>query len=297
MSKAILVKPDKHDFNYASVDEETAKKLEYFANSGKALYRKHQIQFTADFGKLLSEARDLLSNHKNGTFIKWAEAEFDLSAKTIYNYVNAWQNILCNGYTIYSNWSQTALYLAAADDFPKPVLKKLEKIPPTDLVRACDVKRLIEAAKPKPEPEPEPEDEPSNEDGVTSEEEWSDDTTLEVVDADDSDVPFDAPDEDSEEFPEDETMEQICQRETSEIESWARKFGDMLKEAQKALAGVPTLDELNARDGWERKLKEALSTLRGTKPVVCPICQGDGTEKCPCGGHGRITKRTHGQMV
>ena len=103
--------------------------------------------------------------------------------------------------------------------------------------------------------------------------------------------------DDVEEFPEDETMAEICQRETSEIESWARKFGDMLNEAQKALSAVPTLDELNARGGWERKLKEALATLRGTKPVVCPICQGDGGEKCPCRGHGRITKRQHGQMV
>lgn len=101
----------------------------------------------------------------------------------------------------------------------------------------------------------------------------------------------------SEEFPEDETMAEICQRETSEIESWARKFGELLKQAQKALSAVPTLDELNARDGWERKLKEALATLRGTKPVVCPICQGDGTDKCPCGGHGRVTKQQHGQMV
>ncbi len=111
-----------------------------------------------------------------------------------------------------------------------------------------------------------------------------------------ADDPSDVAD-DAEEFPEDETMEQVCQRETSEIESWARKFGDMLKEAQKALSAVPTLDELNARDGWERKMRESLATLRGTKPVVCPICQGDGTEKCPCGGHGRITKQQHGQMV
>lgn len=44
------------DFNYGSVDEDTAAKLEYFAKSGKALIRKSQIQFIADMGKLLSEA-------------------------------------------------------------------------------------------------------------------------------------------------------------------------------------------------------------------------------------------------
>ena len=138
------------DFNYGSVDEDTAAKLEYFAKSGKALIRKSQIQFVADMGKILSEARDLLANNKNGTFIKWATAEFDIEKQTIYNYVNAWDRILSNDWTIYSNWSQTALYLASADDFPKPVMKKLEKIPATDLVRTSDVRRLMEAAKPKP---------------------------------------------------------------------------------------------------------------------------------------------------
>ena len=141
------------DFDYASVDLETAAKLEYFAKSGKALLRKTQIQFVADMGKILSEARDLLANHKSGTFAKWAEAEFDIGKQTIYNYVNAWDRILSNDWTIYSNWSQTALYLASADDFPKPVMKKLEKIPATDLVRTSDVKRLIEASKPKPDPD------------------------------------------------------------------------------------------------------------------------------------------------
>ena len=139
------------DFNYGSVDEDTAAKLEYFAKSGKALLRKTQIQFVADMGKILSEARDLLSKNKNGTFIKWATAEFDISHQTVWNYVNAWDRILSNGLTIYLNWSQTALYLASADDFPKPVMKKLEKIPATDLVRTSDVKRLMAAIKPKPD--------------------------------------------------------------------------------------------------------------------------------------------------
>ena len=143
------------DFNYASVDEETATKLEYFAKSGKALIKKSQVEFIAKFGELLSDARKMLASHNKteGTFVKWATAEFDLSSKTVYNYVNSWDRILCNGYTTYLNWSATALYLASADDFPKPVQKKLEKIPATDLVRTSDVKRLVEANKPKPEPD------------------------------------------------------------------------------------------------------------------------------------------------
>ena len=146
------------DFNYASVDPETATKLEYFAKSGKALIRKSQIQFMADMGKLLSEARDLLANNKTGTFIKWAMAEFDVSKDTIYRYVNAWDRMLSHGATIYQNWSETAVYLASSKELPPPVIKKLERLPSTGIVRASDVKKVLEASNTKPEPPPEPED-------------------------------------------------------------------------------------------------------------------------------------------
>ncbi len=139
------------DFNYASVDSDTATSLEHFAKRGKALMRKSQIQFIAEFGQILSEARAAISHHGDGLFVKWATAEFDIGKSTVYNYVNAWDKCLSNGWTNYINWSPTALYLASAEDFPKPVMKKLEKIPATDLVRTSDVKRIIEAAKPKPE--------------------------------------------------------------------------------------------------------------------------------------------------
>lgn len=156
MSKAITVKPDKNDFNYSCVDEDTASKLEYFVTSGIAMIKKgqtHQIQFMADFGNLLSKAREAMSNHGDGKFVKWATVSFDTSSKTIYRYINVWEKCLCHGVTNYLHWSPTALYMLADDDIPKPVQKKLEKIPATELVRACDVKRLIEAHKPKPEPE------------------------------------------------------------------------------------------------------------------------------------------------
>lgn len=145
----------KNDFNYASVDAETAAKLEYYATSLKSLVRKSQIEFIAKCGEILSDARKLLANNKNGTFIKWATAEFDLSARTVWNYVNSWDKILCNGCTTYLHWTPTALYLASDEDITKAIQKKLEKLPQTDLVRASDVKRLIDASKPKPDPEDE----------------------------------------------------------------------------------------------------------------------------------------------
>jgi len=142
------------DFNYADVDEDTASKLEYFAASGKSLIRKSQVQFIADMGQLLSDARKVLANHGSGVFIKWATAEFDVTAKTVYRYVNAWEKCLCHDVTNFAHWSATAIYMLADDAIPKPVQKKLQKMPRTDLVRASDVKRLIDSSKPKSKPAP-----------------------------------------------------------------------------------------------------------------------------------------------
>ncbi len=151
----------KGDFNYGSLEPELASKLEYYATSGKALVRKSQVEFIAKMGEVLSDARKLLASHdkSEGTFVKWATAEFDASSKTIYNYVNAWDRLLCNGWQSYLHWSPTALYHAAAEDVPMVVQKKLVNLPACDLVRASDIKKLIDAAKPKP-PEPADDDPP-----------------------------------------------------------------------------------------------------------------------------------------
>lgn len=139
----------KVDFDYGSVDEDTAGKLEYYAKAGKTLLRKSQIEFIAKMGEILSGARTVLAKHGDGKFIKWAMAEFDISKDTIYRYVNAWDRCLSHSATNYLHWTASALYLASAEDFPKPAMKKLEKLPPTDLVRTSDVKRIVQSVAPK----------------------------------------------------------------------------------------------------------------------------------------------------
>jgi hypothetical protein len=266
------------DFNYASVDPDTAAKLEYFAKSGKALIRKSQIKFIADMGKLLSEARDVLANHKNGTFIQWATAEFDVDKATVYRYLNVWDRILSQACDNYLHWSQSALYLASAEDFPKPVMKKLEKIPATELVRTCDVKRLIEAAKPKPEPPPKPED---VEDDAT-------DDTRAFQDESDIDVPFDDPEEP--EPPQASIMldsigKQIPQhlRAASELAIQLQSTGrelDKYRKIAKEFAEQPGGEWLCLQD-----IDTAIRTLKGhfqgaQYHTVCPRCNGKGCERC-----------------
>ena len=140
-------------FDYSKLDEDTAAKLEYYATTGRALIRKSQIEFIAQLGEILSDARKVLANNKNGTFEKWATVEFDIGKQTVWNYVNAWDRILSNGWTIYSNLSPTAIYLLASEDTPKPIQKKLERLAAENgTVKRADVQRLIDAAKQKPAP-------------------------------------------------------------------------------------------------------------------------------------------------
>ena len=142
------------EFDYSKLDEDTAAKLEYYATTGRALIRR-SIEDIAKMGEVLSEARGVLASHnKNeGTFIKWATSEFDISARTVWNYVNAWDRMLCNGCTTYQNFSPTAVYLLAEQDATKPLQKKIEKLSAENgTVKRADIQRLIDAAKPKPAP-------------------------------------------------------------------------------------------------------------------------------------------------
>ena len=272
------------DFNYASVDEDTAGKLEYLAKAGKALIRKSQIQFIADIGKLLSEAREALSSHGDGTFVKWATAEFDIGKQTVFNYVNAWDKCLSNGWTNYQNWSATALYLASSDDIPRPVFKKLERLPSTGIIRSCDVKRVIKASKPKPEPVEEP-----TEEDVVSETSFSDGTTLEVVDADDSeDVPVVAPEPPATSEASimlDSLGKKIPKhlRSASELAIQLQATGrdlDKYRKAAKDFAEQPGGEWISIQD-----IDNGVRTLKGNFQsaqfyCVCPRCNGKGCERC-----------------
>jgi hypothetical protein len=272
------------DFNYGSVDADTAAKLEYFAKSGKALIRKSQIQFIADFGKMLSEAKELLSHSKTGTFVKWATAEFDIGHSTVYNYVNAWEKHLSNGWKDYLNWTQTALYLASSDDLPKPVMKKLAAMASTDMVRQSDVKRVIEAHKPKPEPVEEPDD--SEDETAEPYDHQSEVREYLTDDGDQSDdEPEPAPVESQASIMLDSLGRQIPKhlRSASELAIQLQATGrdlDKYRKAAKDFAEQPGGEWISVQD-----IDNGVRTLKGNFQsaqfyCVCPRCNGKGCERC-----------------
>lgn len=254
-------------FDYGAMEIDTKGKLIWLAAEIKKAQSTH-AQSGLAMGKMLTEARELVGEKG---FPKWAMAECGCVKQTAYNYIAAWEHFGAS--PTVGLIELGAMYALTKNQAAKKKALKLADKGVT--VTQAMAKKLVQEAKPKPTP---------------SHPEVDEADVVDEENADTSEAEFE------EEFPEDETLENICKRETAEIESWARKLDKLTKEAQEAMQEFPTLDVLNARVGWERKLKESLATLRGTKPVLCPVCDGDNA-KCVCKGHGRVTKQQHDQMV
>ena len=263
-------------FDYSQISDEDAGKLRYFESELNSS-RKRVVGEMIKHGEILHGAQQSLAAYGTGMFTDWFTAA-GLSNGSVYNAIDAYK--VFGDSPNLEKLEVSAIYaLTKNEKAKKQALKLAEK---GVKVTHSMAKRLIKSNN-APDPEAEDEEDSSGDDSGDIEEDPEEhDTETE-------------PEE--EEFPEDETLEEMCERETSEIESWARKIAGLAKDAQNALADVPTLDELNARTGWERKLNEALATLRSTKPKACPMCEGDGDKKCPCKGHGRVTRQQYNQMV
>jgi hypothetical protein len=113
-------------FDYTQLDKETAGKLKNYAKSGNSLIKRAHVKFIADFGEILSSARQVLANHGNGIFVSWAVAEFEFSKTTIYRYINAWDRCLSIGG--YDNVTPTALHRISEESTPQEIRDKVLKL-------------------------------------------------------------------------------------------------------------------------------------------------------------------------
>lgn len=212
-------------FDYSELDDETASKLQYFSNSAHSLIRKSHIRFIADFGEILSNARQLLSSHGDGTFCKWATAEFDLSKSTIYNYVNAWERCLSNGWTNFSNLTPTAIYLLCHSETPEPVRKKALKLSEKQQsVTKADVESLLERFSSKLKPTS----------TTTRRDDSATDGTLEPAPVSNADISFDdeeTPEDEADPFDVYEDVEEDTEADFLKARSLAHQYRDKLARA------------------------------------------------------------------
>ena len=80
---------------------------------------------------------------------------------------------------------------------------------------------------------------------------------------------------------EEETIDETVAAHNKEIESFCRH---LLKEA-KLRPELCWLDDKGRWDGYMRKFKQSLDTLRSAKCMVCPKCKGDGCKECQKRGY------------
>ena len=272
MSKAITAKA----FDYSLVDKDAKGKLIWLAGAIQKLSVTHATS-GLELGQWFADAQEFFRD-KKGVFRKWVESETCHCLSSAYNYIKTYEHF--GDFPNFGKLELSAMHVLTTNE--KAKTKAIKLADKGVAVTYAMAKKLVADEKPKKPPKAKAGSKPE--------------PPQDAPEPDPPSEPDSEPDAPEEDFPEDETMEEVCQRETSAIESWARQIAKLMADAQKALEDSPTLDELNARTGWERKLKEALATLRGTKPVPCPLCDGDN-RKCTCKGHGRVTKQQYKQMV
>lgn len=84
------------------------------------------------------------------------------------------------------------------------------------------------------------------------------------------------PEDEPEEEEEPTTEDQIAEHDKA-IEAFCRA---LMKDAKKNRPDVEWLDHKGRWDGFMRKLKQGLDTLRSAKAAACPACEGDGCKEC-----------------
>jgi hypothetical protein len=102
-------------------------------------------------------------------------------------------------------------------------------------------------------------------------------TSAQVQEVVDAYLAEDEPDEAKEDAPDDEpTVEEQIDAHNKAIESFCRG----LLKAAKEKPDAEWIDHKGRWDGFLRKVKQGLETLRSAKAVECPGCEGEGCKEC-----------------
>ncbi len=118
----------------------------------QATMRRKNVECVAKIGGILSECRDRLSYHKNGTFIRWCETEFGITSSAAYRSIQVFQ--LATYYPTVGQYIELgAAYAIAEKTCPEPAKSEVLKLAERGKVVTQSIaKRIIEKHKPSTEP-------------------------------------------------------------------------------------------------------------------------------------------------
>lgn len=137
-------------FDYAALDAETRIVVQLRRDELKTLFRE-TAQNIFTIGEKLADVRGRLQHNKSGGFDGWIEAEFGMSRRTAYRFINIFERFANCDNLAQLDIATSALYLLAAPSTPDEVVDQLlERAETGEHITHAAAKQAIDDARPAP---------------------------------------------------------------------------------------------------------------------------------------------------
>jgi len=139
------------EFDYAALDAETRIVIKQKTDELNKLLRD-AAQNIFDIGGKLAEVRDRLRHNREDSFERWLAAEFGMSRRTAYNFINVYERFANRANFAQLDIAASALYLLAAPSVSDEVREEaLQRAEQGEAITHKAAKQLVEAAAPIPD--------------------------------------------------------------------------------------------------------------------------------------------------
>lgn len=251
-------------FDYATVDDDSRRKL--ISHAGDINRQKTSgLKSMLAIGESIADAHELLSNHGDGLFGKWVEAECGITRQSAWRYLNAYKAFGNDCNSLLQTSTAEALYALSSPSAPPGAAKQAKKLADkgvkiTEKIAKDLVKDKTPAAKAKP----------------IEEEEIEEDDEPELLSEDSVGQPVPNKLEDSFAFADDFQQQS---RALGIVKKWANDLGD-----SPGCSYLHKQSFVAAIDGLQKQLKFEAPY------AVCPYCQTKKKTCEACKGRGFVTK-------
>jgi len=239
-----------------------------------ATHRANTITEILETGKLLAMAHEVLAEKgKNGKFAAWAEERCGIARSSAARYMKAFA-IFGTQRKIRGNVSLGAVEYLSGDVPAEATEIAVERVQKGETIFLPQAREIVKCVSANGDETTTSVNAPGLGHSEDAEEEDAEEEEYEEEELEEDE-------DDILEEEEEETIEEKVSAHNKEIESFCRH---LLKEA-KLRPEVCWLDDKGRWDGFMRKFKQSLDTLRSGKCVVCPACKGEGCKECQKRGY------------